>query len=216
MIIAGIDEAGRGPCIGPLVMAIACIQKKNEEKLNEIGVKDSKLLASKERQRQFGLIKKTVSEFGITKLSSQEIDELRDRKSLNELEAMRAAALLNNLKTKPDIVYVDSPDTIMAAFGERIRKYLSFDTIIKSEHKADLNYPIVSAASIIAKVERDNEIKSYAKEFGELGTGYSSDERTIVFLKKYVEEFNELPQIARKSWCTSQKILDEKFQKKLF
>src|SRR3989344_3987745 len=152
MIIAGIDEAGRGPCIGPLVMAIASSRKEDEEKLVELGVKDSKLLSPAERERQAPQIKKIVQENYCMHITPEQIDTLRPKKSLNELEAMNAAKLLNALKTKPDVVYVDSPDVVMAEFGKRIEKYLSFKTRIISEHKADLNYPIVSAASVIAKV----------------------------------------------------------------
>ncbi len=216
MLIAGIDEAGRGPCLGPMVLAVTSIEKSNEEKLIELGVKDSKLLSPKERQRQYSEIKKLVKEFFLTKITAEEIDSLRDRKSLNEVEAMRAGFLLNSLKRKPEVIYVDSPDILSENFGKRIKKYISFDAIIKSEHKADVNYPIVSAASVIAKVERDREIEMLSKKYGDIGTGYPGDEDTIKFIKNYLHQFKSLPAIARKSWLTNQRILDERFQKKLF
>ena len=215
MLIAGIDEAGRGPCLGPMVLAIATIEKKDEDKLLDIGVKDSKLLSPVERTRQFKELKKVIKEFKFVSISAKEIDFLRARKSLNEIEAMRAGLLLNRLKKKPKIVFVDSPDTLQENFGKRIEKYLDFETILKTEHKADVNYPIVSAASIIAKVERDKAIDKIAKKYGKIGCGYSHDSETIEFLKKFVAKHKALPEIARKSWITSQNILNNEFQKKL-
>ncbi len=216
MLIAGIDEAGRGPCLGPLVMAITTVEKKDEEKFIEIGVKDSKELSPKDREEKFLQIKKIAEETNFMPISAKEIDTLRERYSLNEIEAMHAAKLLNSLEKKPKIVYVDSPDTIMAEFGRRIEKYLTFKTKIISEHKADANYPVVSAASIIAKVERDDEIKKIAEKFGPVGSGYPGDENTIKFLRKYFQENNIMPDIARMSWQTVKNLQDEKFQKKLF
>ncbi|MCK4883786.1 MAG: ribonuclease HII [Candidatus Diapherotrites archaeon] len=216
MLIAGIDEAGRGPCIGPLVMAVTSIKKENEHELTEIGVTDSKLIPKEKRETLYKKIKKLVVEHKSTKITAEQIDELRTYKSLNEIEAMGAAKILNALKTKPDVVYIDSPDTKMEAFGKRIEKYISFKTRIISEHKADLNYPVASAASIIAKVERDDAIKELAKEYGEMGSGYPGDENTIKFLRKYFLEHSKMPNFARKSWQTIANLENERFQKKLF
>ncbi|MFH1390872.1 MAG: ribonuclease HII [Candidatus Diapherotrites archaeon] len=215
MLIAGIDEAGRGPCLGPLVMAVTLIEKKNEEKLIELGVKDSKDLSPKERERQFIEIKKIVKEYHTTHAEPEELDKLMLRKSLNEIEAIHAAKLLNKLKTKPDVVYVDSPDVVMEEFGKRIKKYINFPLKIVSEHKADSNYPIVSAASILAKVERDDAIKKLSVKFGNVGSGYPGDAVTIKFLKNYLFEHNVLPTFVRKSWQTIKNLQDEKFQTKL-
>ncbi|MFH1545082.1 MAG: ribonuclease HII [archaeon] len=215
MLIAGIDEAGRGPVFGPMVLAVACIEKKEEEKLLDLGVKDSKLLSAKERNSCFRKIKKTVCELNSTQLAAEELDLLMDRKSLNEIEAMKVGFLLNNLKVKPEVVFVDAPDRIEENFAKRIKKYCSFDCIIKSEHKADSRYPIVSAASIIAKVERDKVISKLAKKFGSIGSGYPHDEVTISFLQKWVKEKKCLPPFSRKNWSTSQNALNKVFQKKM-
>jgi len=216
MLIAGIDEAGRGPCLGPLVMAVTLIEKKDEEKLIELGVKDSKDLSPKERERQFGEIKKIVIENYCSHALPKEIDRLMLRKSLNEIEAMHAARLLNKLKKKPALVYVDSPDVVMEEFGKRIQKYITFPTKIISEHKADSNYPIVSAASVLAKVERDAAIKKLSEEFGEVGSGYPGDGATINFLRKYFNKNNCWPAFVRQSWQTIKNLQDEKHQTKLF
>ena len=216
MLIAGIDEAGRGPVFGPMVLAVASIEKAHEEKLLEFGVKDSKLLTAKQRESQLPEIKKLVNEFLTVKILPQEIDSLRNWKSLNEIEAMRIGALLNALKEKPEIVFIDAPDIKAENFAKRIKKYIDFKTILRSEHKADVNYPIVSAASVIAKIERDAAIAELSKSIGEdIGSGYPHDPVTISFLKEWVHKNNALPDFARKSWQTSQDCLDKKFQKKL-
>jgi len=216
MIIAGIDEAGRGPCLGPMVLAVTSIEKKNEEKLLEIGVKDSKMLSPRQRLEQFGKIKGAVNEFATVHIEPEELDRLMDWRSLNEIEAMKIGFLLNNLKQKPDVVFVDACDVIEENFTKRIRKYLVFDVSIKSEHKADVNYPIVSSASIIAKVERDKRIEELSKEFGCMGSGYPHDPLTISFLKKWMDSHKALPPFARHAWDTNKRITDEFFQRKLF
>ncbi len=215
MLIAGIDEAGRGPAIGPLVLAVAVIEKRNEDELLKIGVRDSKQLSAKQRNVQFGSIKKALSEFATIHILPEEIDSLRDRKSLNEIEAMKIGALLNGLKKRPSVLYVDAPDVIEENFAGRIRKYISYEIVIKSEHKADVNYPIVSAASIIAKVERDSEIAKLSKVHGELGSGYPHDGRTIKFIEDFVAKNKALPKFARGSWSTNKNIVDRKMQRKI-
>jgi len=215
MLVAGIDEAGRGPAIGPMVLAVACIEKRDEERLLELKVDDSKKIAPDVRKELFSSLQKILSEIGFAEVSAQEIDSLRDRKSLNEIEAMRIGYLLNNLKQKPEIVFIDACDTKQENFGKRVKKYLAFDTIIKSEHKADEKYPVVSAASILAKVQRDAAIEELRKKHGDVGSGYSHDPITIKFLNAWLQKNNSLPEFARKSWETNIKMLDKKFQKKL-
>jgi ribonuclease HII len=216
MLIAGIDEAGRGPVLGPMVMAITVIEKEKEEKLKKLGVTDSKLLTEKKRMELLPKIKKIVNEFNSISIQAKEIDEFMLRKSLNELEAMKAAQLINSLKTIPELVLIDSPDLIEANFEKRIQKYLNKKIKIISQHKADLNYLIVGAASIIAKTERDEEIKKLKKKFGEIGSGYPGDEKTILFIKTHLKKNNCLPDCARKSWNTSKRLINDRFQKKLF
>ena len=198
-----------------MVIAVSCIEKEDEGRLAEIGVKDSKLLSAKERERQLPQIMKTLKEYAFVMVEADEIDQLRDRQSLNEVEAMRIGGLLNSLVSKPEMVYVDSPDPVSSNFGRRIKKYLNFDTIIKSEHKADMNYLIVGAASVIAKVKRDAAIKELEKEFGKIGSGYPHDDETITFLKNYLHQYNQLPRIARKSWITTRRMVDGRLQRKL-
>jgi len=199
-----------------MVLAVASIEKKEEERLLEIGVKDSKLLSPKQRLEQFGQILGALKEFATVHIEPNELDALMDWRSLNEIEAMKIGHLLNNLKEKPEIVFVDAPDVIEGNFSKRIRKYIDFDVTLRSEHKADFNYPIVSSASIIAKVERDRRIDELAKEFGCIGSGYPHDPLTIAFVKNWMKTHKELPHFARKAWGTNKRIEAEAFQKKLF
>ncbi len=216
MLIAGIDEAGRGPCMGPLCISVVLIKKTQEEKLISLGLKDSKLLTESQRENFYPQIQSVAQAYSFIKIHPKELDELMTWKSLNEIEAMKIGQLLNELKEKPSTIFVDSPDPIAEEFANRIKKYISFSTHIIAEHKADFNYPIVSAASIIAKVERDKEIKKIAEKFGDIGSGYSSDPKTISFIEKYLEENNKLPEFVRNNWETNKRILDNKFQQKLF
>ena len=219
MLICGVDEAGRGPAIGPMVLAAAVIEVEKEPLLKELGAKDSKLIPEPERERLYPLMQSTLSDFATVQLHAPEMDALMEQESLNEIEAMKIGHLLNNLKVKPEVVYVDSPDPLASNFGKRIYAYLAFKPKIVAEHKADVHYPIVSAASILAKVERDREIKKIQGEFqhyGDIGSGYPHDERTISFLQKYIQEFNVLPSCARKKWGTNVRLLDARYQTRLF
>ena len=101
---------------------------------------------------------------------------------------------------KPDIAYVDAADVFEKRFGQHILEASSFKTQIVSEHKADRNYPIVSAASIIAKVERDKEVAALRTQFGDFGTGYLTDPKTNQFLKDWLKAHSEYPDCIRKSW----------------
>jgi len=207
--IAGIDEAGRGPIIGPLIIAGVSMDKKDLPKLFTLGVKDSKLLSPKKREKLAEEIKKCQIQYHIERLSPKEIDLVVDAKKklhrLNWFEAKTMAKAIAALK--PDLAYVDASDVLADRFKNQITEYLSFRVLIVSEHKADVKYPIVSAASIIAKVERDRSISDLREEFGNFGSGYASDHRTIEFLKNWIREFGEYPDFVRKSWKPTKKIM---------
>jgi ribonuclease HII len=216
MLVAGVDEAGRGACLGPLTVGVTVFDKRDEEALLDMGIKDSKLLTQEKRLELMPQVQKLAKEWNFSHVFPEELNLLMNRKSLNEIEAMRMGLLLNNLERKPDMIIVDACDPVAESFTRRLKKYISFKTVIKSEHKADLNHPIVGAASIIAKVNRDLEIENLAKEHGELGCGYSHDEKTIAFIEKYLEKHDKLPVFARSHWSTTQRLEQKRFQQKLF
>ena len=214
-LICGVDEAGRGPLIGPMVMAGVLIKDTDETKLKAIGVKDSKLLTHEQRESMFERIKEAVKEFYIVIVPSSEVDDAvfgKDNLNLNRLEAKKTAEILNRLK--PQIAYIDCPSTNTKAYNELLKGQLKFPIKkLITEHKADQNYAVASAASILAKVTRDREIEKIKDSLGvDFGSGYMSDPKTAEFLKKHHSTYKE---IFRQSWAPYQKIAQTKHQKNL-
>jgi ribonuclease HII len=202
MLVAGVDDAGRGCAIGPLVIAGVLMNENDLSKLAELGVKDSKLLSPHRREVLAPEIKRVAKDYKIVKLSPQQIDDVvlngRKLRRLNWLEAQTMAKVIEALK--PDKAYVDASDVLEERFGRDVLGFLSFRIPIVSEHKADRTYPIVSAASIIAKVERDREVAELAKAHGDFGSGYPSDQRTMDFLRRCLKKMEEYPDFVRRSW----------------
>jgi len=215
MLISGVDEAGRGPVIGPLIIAGVSIEDSDSSKLIDIGVKDSKLLSAQRREILATKIKDIASKWHILSISPAEIDRVVESKrklhKLNRLEAQAMASVINILK--PDIAYVDASDIIAHRFGDHIIEKISFSLKIISEHKADRKYPVVSAASILAKVERDKAISQLQKMHGNLGCGYPSDSNTIEYLESCIQKHGIYPDFVRKSWKTAKRIKNEAFSK---
>jgi ribonuclease HII len=211
MLIAGVDDAGRGSVIGPLVIAGVLMREGNLPKLVELKVKDSKLLSPRKREILAVEIKRIAEKYSVVKLSPKEIDKVvesgRKLHKLNRLEAQTMAKVIEMLK--PDVAYVDASDVLEERFKHHILEALPIAVQIISEHKADRKYPIVSAASIIAKVERDKEIADIAKKYGEIGCGYPSDPKTMSFLKKCLKEKGEYPEFIRKSWKPAKRTVSE-------
>jgi ribonuclease HII len=211
MLVAGVDEAGRGCVIGPLVVAGVTVQTENLRLLVELGVKDSKLLTAKKREALYPEIIKLTQNHQVIKVPPAQIDKVvrssRVLHKLNRLEAQTMAKIIDALK--PDEAYVDAADVLEQRFGKHISECLRFKTKIVSEHKADRTYPVVSAASIIAKVERDGEIAKLKVKYGDFGTGYLTDVKTMVFLKRLLEKDGDFPNCIRKSWKPAQKAKSE-------
>ena len=208
MLISGVDEAGRGSVIGPLVIAGVSLKEKDLSKLVNLGVKDSKLLSPQKRETLAIQIRELALKWHIVLLSPAEIDRVVESRiklhKLNRLEAQAMAKVITVLK--PDVVYVDASDILADRFGEHIAENLSFSPKIISEHKADVKYPVVSAASIIAKVERDKVISQLQKKHGNMGCGYPSDSNTIKFLEDWIRKFGSYPDFVRKSWKTAKRV----------
>lgn len=215
MLVAGVDDAGRGSVIGPLVIAGILIREEGISKLVELGVKDSKLLSPHRREVLAPEIKKVVQNYSVLKLSPREIDYVvtngRKLHRLNRLEAHAMAEVIEILK--PDVAYVDASDVLAERFKQHILDFLSFKVKIVSEHKADRTYPVVSAASIIAKVTRDSAIAELASIYGDFGSGYPSDPRTMCFLTRCLEGVEEYPEFVRKSWRPAKKTKADKQSK---
>jgi ribonuclease HII len=207
-MICGVDEAGRGPCFGPLVVAGVLVE--NDTELVRIGACDSKLLTPKKREQLAPIIKNLTSNYEIIILPAEDIDDLRKTMTLNELEVFVFSKIIKRLK--PDICYVDAADVNEERFGRDILSHLSYQPTIISKHKADEQYPIVGAASILAKVTRDEQIRIIAEKLEPklhlpLGSGYPADPVTKNFLKTWVSRFGSLPPDVRKSWETCQQLM---------
>lgn len=211
--ILGIDEAGRGSVIGPLVVAGVMIEEKDEEKLRKIGVKDSKMLTPQQREKLYPLIKKIAKDYVALKVSAKEIDELRKIKNLNIIEAEKMAQIIKAMGA--DKAYVDTPQASTEKFKAILINLAKNHTEIIAENYCDERYPVCSAASVIAKVERDMEVEKIKKEVGfDFGVGYSHDERSINFVKWCLKN-NKCLEFVRQSWATVDSIKSKKEQKKL-
>ena len=195
-LILGIDEAGRGSVIGPLVIGGWLMKRKKVRFVDRIGVKDSKKLTSKTRTTVSRKIKK-IAQFETRIITAEEIDNLRlNGTNLNQIETN---AMVDIIKTfNPDLCYIDCIDVNEQRFHDNIQK-INPEMEVITEHKADDSYQIVSAASIIAKVERDKQLAIIRNEYGSVGSGYPSDKYTIEYLKSLNNDF---PPIVRKTWNT--------------
>ena len=209
-MICGVDEAGKGSVLGPMV--IAAVGISSEDILEGIRVRDSKLLSAKERERLYKIIKKKC-QVATVRLDAQQIDIMRRDMTLNEAVARSHAQVI--IKLSPDYAYLDACDVNTFRYAEMVKNHLVRPCEIISEHHADEKFPVVSAASIIAKVTRDRAIATLAKKYGTIGSGYPSDPVTINFLNSYIDEYRVPPPIARKSWKTVSAILSRKSQRNL-
>ncbi|MCH7967482.1 MAG: ribonuclease HII [Nitrosopumilus sp.] len=205
MQICGIDDAGRGSMLGPLVIAGISLDKKNLRKLSSIGVKDSKKLSPKLREYLYNKIIEIADDYYITKISPRSIDASVKKHCLNNLEAKYMAKVVSKLNS--NISYIDSCDVNPRRFGQEISK-LSDNHKIKSYHHADSRFVIVSAASILAKVTRDRAITKLRKNYN-LGSGYPSDSVSVKFVTKYYKINHVMPSFVRKSWKPIQRILED-------
>ena len=205
MDILGVDEAGRGSVLGPLVIAGVVIPQKMESVIDNMGVKDSKRLTPKRREVLSRKLKK-MFDWDVVIYSAQDIDNMRAQGiNLNEIERRGMQELI--LKLECDKAIVDAVDVKPERFQDKLRKATSKD--VKAEHKADDKYLEVGAASIIAKQTRDEAIAELNKEYehmGGIGSGYPSDPATKEFLSNYT--YNQMPDFVRRSWSTVAKLKD--------
>ncbi len=203
MDILGIDEAGRGSVLGPMVIAGVIVPEKMEKVLERMGVKDSKRLTPNRRTILSRKLKK-MFEYEIVVISALEIDQMRaDGINLNDIEKNAMRDLI--IKLNPEKAIVDAVDVKAERFQKNLCESTGVNVI--AEHKADDKYIEVSAASIIAKAERDAQVAEINKEFikmGGIGSGYPSDPTTKEFLSNFT--YDEMPDFVRRSWATVSKM----------
>ena len=193
-------------------MVVAGIGVSSEERLSDLGVRDSKLLSPKERERLYPLIRRRCK-VAIVTIDAQEIDTIRGEMTMNACVARAHAQVITRLS--PTCAYVDACDVNCFRYAEMVKAHLLSSCEIVSEHHADEKYMVVSAASIVAKVIRDRAVERLAKKYGEIGSGYPSDPITIRWLTGYIGEHPSPPPIARRSWKTVGALLAQKTQRSL-
>lgn len=202
-VICGVDEAGKGAVLGPLVIAgVACAC---EDECEGFGFRDSKLLSAKRREELFSLITNRFK-VAFSSIEPGEIDLRRTRENMNELLAAEHANVISKLQAQR--AYVDACDVNAARYGIAVQGHCCHHCDIIAEHRADTRYQVVSAASIVAKVIRDRAIDELREEYGDFGSGYPSDPATISFLSSYITENRCPPACARRSWKTVALMMD--------
>lgn len=194
MVVAGIDEAGRGPVVGPMVIAIVA---GREEELGSLGVRDSKTLSRRARERLYAAILDAATCVNYVIIEPHVIDVWVERHGLNELEYEKMALLIGLCEA--DVYYVDSPDPKPSRLASRLSALTGRKVV--AMHKAE-RVPAVAAASIVAKVVRDRLVDVLKAYMGDFGSGYPSDPKTISALRtgRIAEE------CVRRSWRTAKRI----------
>jgi len=206
VLLGGLDEAGRGPVLGPLVIALVVLSRKTEILLQAEGVKDSKLLTPKKREDLYNSIKEDAVYCNTTHISASEIDLRRKTESLNYIESSTMLNMVNKSREDGILInnlYIDSVDAKPDRMAIPFKAASPSQTVI-CQHKADSTFVVVGAASIIAKVERDIAIQKIEKATGfSIGSGYPSDPVTKRFLKEYFRKYGCFPEFVRSSWQTA-------------
>ena len=214
----GLDEAGRGPVLGPMVMGGIIIPEKKEKIVECMGVKDSKKVTPKRRAVLSRKLTK-MFDYELVEISARDIDLMRAKGiNLNQIEKLAMKQIIRKLDS--DKIIIDALDVKEGRLQEEMQEYAGPNREVLAEHKADENYLAVGAASIIAKHRRDqiidelnrNYIKT-TKDKNGIGSGYPSDPKTKAFLKQYT--YDEMPEFVRRSWGTVQKIKEEEENNKL-
>ncbi|MCL4356661.1 MAG: ribonuclease HII [Candidatus Thermoplasmatota archaeon] len=204
----GVDEAGKGPVLGPMIIAIV---SGDEDTLKKIGAKDSKALSHPSRLRIFELIKKEAGFMQWVKISSSELNREMEGETINKIEERKVSELINFSPCSK--IYVDSFDVN----EERLSKLLSGMTgkEVICRHRADSQFYSVSAASIVAKVIREREMDIIRKKYGNIGSGYPSDPMTVKFLEDSIKNGIDITDIVRTHWKTYLNAVNSVRQKRL-
>ncbi|WP_367279027.1 ribonuclease HII [Methanospirillum sp.] len=210
-MICGVDEAGKGPVLGPMVIAgVAC---SNLSDLAALGVMDSKVLSPKRREALSSLIREQFP-YTVVIRTAADIDTLRDEMTMNEITARAHAEVVKNLDCP--VAWLDACDVNEDRYGRTVAGFIGKPCEVIARHKADRTCPVVSAASIVAKVVRDAIVSDYEEEYGTIGSGYPADPVTIAFLAGYIRDHGYPPPIARRSWATVKNLMNQAGQQKLF
>lgn len=210
--ICGVDEAGRGSVMGSLVVGAVFVEDDSE--LIDIGVRDSKKLTPKRREAMYDRIIEVADDWTVVIATAEQIDEQRKEISLNEIELRMFAEGARHAPCAT--IYADCPDVNADSFTTRLSNLVGHDVGIIAKHKADDTYPVVSAASIVAKVTRDRIMDDIRREFDvPIGSGYPSDHYTMDFIRDWIETNREAPAHVRCSWEPVRQMLSRRAVTKL-
>ena len=220
MLILGIDDSGRGPVIGPMIMAGCLIDSELEKEFKTLGVKDSKKLTARRREILAEIIRKKALSYHVSIISAREIDgRTNSGINLNRIEALKAGEIINKINQGLDKikVVVDCPSPNIEKWKNTLKSYVNKKDNLEFvvEHKADVNHIACSAASILAKSQREKEVRKIKRKIGkDFGSGYTSDPITQKFLKEHAKK-HDGDGIFRQTWSTWKKANGERKQKKL-
>ncbi|ELZ56226.1 MULTISPECIES: ribonuclease HII [Halorubrum] len=222
----GVDEAGKGPALGPMVAAAVIAAPSSLP----ADVDDSKRIAPDRREAMAAALDEDPEvAVGVARVEPAEID--RPDTDMNTLtvrgqaRAVRAALADRPAGIgEPVRVVADAGDTSEERFARRLREFVAAgedgdraeggDPVpavdVTAAHGADADDPLVGAASVVAKVTRDAAmatVDAAYPEYDDVGSGYPSDPATRSFIAAYVGDHGRLPDCARESWATCEDAL---------
>ncbi|MFB6094939.1 MAG: ribonuclease HII [Halodesulfurarchaeum sp.] len=198
----GVDEAGKGPVLGSMFAAAVAA----ESAFLPDGVADSKQLAPDRREDLAARLEESAAvDIGLAEVPVERIDD--PETDMNSLTVAAQANALSRVATDGATVLLDAGDTDADRFARRVADRVPHDLEVRAEHGADESDRVVAAASIVAKVARDEHVAALAREYdADLGSGYPGDQRTIAFLEEHLRRTGDLPTCARSSWATSRRL----------
>lgn len=198
--VLGVDEAGRGAVIGPLVISGVLFPRGDLiDILTSSGIKDSKLLTALKREELYKLIQKLSLKMIVFKIAPAKIN----KESLNHLEAFYTAKIINKLS--PHLAYLDVPASGRGIenYCQKVRGSCQEKSVkILGGNHLDTTNVLVAAASIVAKEHREREVRKLHQKFGDFGSGYPADPKTRQWLKTWSLKNGEWPKIVRTKWST--------------
>jgi ribonuclease HII len=204
MRIVGVDEAGRGSFVGPLVVGAFAVDDSAIDAVRACGARDSKQLSPSARDEVYAALGRLGTRASIT-LLPRVVDRAVCDGGLNELEADAFGDVIRKLGAEE--ARVDACDTNEARFGRRVARRAGPGVRVVARHHADRDDPVVGAASIVAKVRRDRAIATLRRTLGDtLGSGYPSDAQTITFVRQHLEQGGPAPIWLRASWSTMTRV----------
>jgi ribonuclease HII len=203
--VLGIDEAGRGSLVGPLVVGGFLVDADRIPELTAIGVRDSKTLSAARREEIYATLPSIGRSWAIP-LPPRTVDRAVHRGKLNDLELDAFAKVVR--QARPDMAFADACDPVAERFGRRLGAASGNCCLVHARHKADRDLPVVGAASIVAKVHRDRALGRLRARLGEeLGSGYPSDRETVEFVRQTLSGGGPIPSWLRASWATTERLI---------